>query len=163
MGQADTLTSHESTHFLWNTWPQPTRFLHHCPCLIPSRQTTHAVSASGFVFLENLNLGSFFRSLEDSPFEELEDGEEWRWSAAVAIRRRMAATPRNRKKKVVIRVIIMALRIKDRNFWFGFGTGGAPPCVPWWWRLWWSWGGMGQLLNTHKNWMIDLETFLIAD
>jgi hypothetical protein len=68
--------------------------------------------------------------LRDNPFEELEDGVEWRWSAAVAMRRRMAAIPRNRKKRVVIAVIIMVLRIKERSFWFGFG-GATPPCVRW--------------------------------
>jgi hypothetical protein len=46
------------------------------------------------------------------------------------MRRRMAAIPRNRKKRVVIAVIIMVLRIKERSFWFGFG-GVAPPCVRW--------------------------------
>jgi hypothetical protein len=79
--------------------------------------------------VENLNLGSFFKSLRGNAFGELEDVVEWRWSAEVAKTRRMAATPRNRKKKMVIAVIIMAFRIKERNSWFGFG--GAPPCVRW--------------------------------
>lgn len=51
----------------------------------------------------------------------------------MARRRTMAATPRNTKKKVVITVIMMALRIKERTFWFGFG-GAPPPCG------WWLWG-----------------------
>ena len=39
------------------------------------------------------------------------------------MRRRMAATPRNRKKSMVITIITTAFRIKKRNFWFGFGGG----------------------------------------
>lgn len=43
--------------------------------------------------------------------------------APPARQRRIAATPRKRKKREVMKVIIKALRIKDRTFGLGFGGG----------------------------------------
>uniref|UniRef100_A0A2P2Q4N7 Uncharacterized protein n=1 Tax=Rhizophora mucronata TaxID=61149 RepID=A0A2P2Q4N7_RHIMU len=117
MGQEGTFTSHVSTHLLWKTWPHLASFLHHWPCLIPSKQTTQSVfSPSALDLLQYRNCGSFLSSLIENSLEEELEGVEWRWRAAVARRRRMEATPRIRKKRVVTKTIIMAFRIKDKNF-----------------------------------------------
>ncbi|KAK8602007.1 hypothetical protein V6N12_051829 [Hibiscus sabdariffa] len=71
IGHAAILINHESKHLLWNKWPHPTRFLHHCPCLKPSKQITQESGSKWVDFGsgENLNWGSFLSCSGDNPDE----------------------------------------------------------------------------------------------
>lgn len=72
VGQVAALRNQVSTHFLWNTCPQPGSLRHHRPFLNPSRQTTHSLP-SGLNGLDVLNWGSFCTNVEDNPPE----GSSW--------------------------------------------------------------------------------------
>ncbi|KAL0694244.1 hypothetical protein Bca4012_061424 [Brassica carinata] len=75
VGQVAALRNQLSTHFLWNTCPQPGSLRHHRPFLNPSRQTTHSLP-SRLAGLEVLNWGSFCTNVEDNPSSGSSSGPE---------------------------------------------------------------------------------------
>ncbi|CAA7022022.1 unnamed protein product [Microthlaspi erraticum] len=65
MGQVPDLPNQVSTHFRWNTCPQPGSPRHHCPILNLSRQTTQS-PLRRVMGSENLNRGRFSTNEEDN-------------------------------------------------------------------------------------------------
>lgn len=131
IGQVEALSNQVSTHFRWNTCPQPGSFRHHCPCLNPSKQTTQSLPYRVYVVgSENLNWGSFFTNLEDNPSEEScrrlrRRRRWWRWREERRRgRRRTEAMPIRTRKIKKIENMITPTRNKERILVFGFGGGG---------------------------------------
>ena len=93
IGQATTLASQESTHLMWNTWPQAESFLHHWASLKASRQTTQSSFPPGTTLLLwrwgwlrfNQMQGRALRIVGERPVEgvmvarEKEEPRRWWW------------------------------------------------------------------------------------